>query len=164
MTDGPPPPRRSSKVLEVGGRDPAVTSRIMAKVRNKNSRPELVLRRYIFSRGLRYRVHVRRLPGSPDIVFPRERVAVFVDGDFWHGFGWRERGFRELGEQFRARREFWEAKIRANMAHDANVTAALSAEGWHVIRVLTSALLADPITIGDRIIANVYARRGGRHT
>src|SRR5438309_2126139 len=87
--DAPPSPMNALVTENV--RDPKVTSRIMAAVRGKNTEPEWLLRRALFRRGLRFRVHVKTLPGRPDIVFSSVRVVVFVDGDFWHGAGWRER-------------------------------------------------------------------------
>lgn len=119
-------------------RPPEVTSKIMAAVRSKDTEPEKLLRRALFRRGLRFRVHDKRLPGRPDIVFPRQRVAVFVDGDFWHGSGWKERGFPSMEAQFRERADFWVPKIRANVRRDRTVNAALDALGWTVIRLWES--------------------------
>lgn len=125
-------------------RDPAVTSRIMSAVRSKNTQPELMLRRELHRRGLRYRLHVD-LPGRPDVVFPRGRLAVFVDGDFWHGHGWRERGFVSFEEQFANHRdpEKWRAKIRRNMERDLQVTVDLEQVGWEVVRILESQIRDD---------------------
>src|SRR5437762_11927058 len=101
-------------------RRPEVTSRIMAAVHATNTRPELTLRRALHAAGLRYRVHYRTVAGRPDVVFPARKVAVFVDGDFWHGRSYRARGFRSLEEQFARwnNPEWWLAKIRANVARD----------------------------------------------
>ena len=98
-------------------RDPAVTSRIMAAVKGRDTVPEIRLRRELHRRGLRYRLR-SKLPGKPDLVFSRARVAVFVDGDMWHGRGWRERGFSSMEEQFAGHRnpDFWIAKIRRNVS------------------------------------------------
>lgn len=91
---------------------------------------------------MRYRLCRRDLPGKPDIVFPKQRVAVFVDGDFWHGGQWVRRGLRCLEEQFERsqsdRRAYWLQKIRSNMARDAKATAELSARGWRVLRFWAS--------------------------
>src|SRR5262245_10437043 len=91
-------------------RDPTVTSRIMSSVRSRDTQPERLLRTAIFKRGLRYRLHYRKLPGRPDLVFPSARIAVFVDGDFWHGGGWKERGFASMEAQYERRSEFWVTK------------------------------------------------------
>lgn len=135
-----------------GARDPAVTSRIMAAVRGKNTEPELMLRRELHARGLRYRLHAK-LPGRPDIVFPRARLVVFVDGDFWHGHGWRERGFTSFEAQFANHRDpaKWQAKISRNVARDQEVEGALTADGWRVERVLESAIRRDVAAEATRI-------------
>lgn len=126
-------------------RAPDVTSRIMAAVKNKDSEAELMLRRALFSLGLRYRVHYGKLIGRPDIVFPGRRVAIFVDGDFWHGNAWRLRGMASFEEQFRfrSRPEWWEAKIRRNMERDREVNESLAALGWRVLRLWESDVLKD---------------------
>lgn len=122
-------------------RDPAVTSRIMAAVRSRDTGPELLLRRELHRRGLRYRLHTD-LPGRPDIVFRKARLAIFVDGDFWHGHGWRERGYASLEEQFVHHRDpqKWQIKIRRNVQRDREVDALLEEGGWRVLRVLESSL------------------------
>lgn len=125
-------------------RDPAVTSRIMAAVKGKNTGPELLLRRALHARGLRYRLHAQ-LPGKPDIVFPGRKLAVFVDGDFWHGHGWQRRGFASFEAQFKsfAEPERWTRKIERNIARDAEVEEALQRLGWRVVRLLESEIRTD---------------------
>src|SRR6266545_5930070 len=124
-------------------RDPAVTSRMMAAVRNKDSKAELALRRELHARGVRFRLHARDVPGRPDIVIRKYRLAVFVDGDFWHGNAWRRRGLERLEDDFNVNREFWVAKIRRNMERDREVTQRLKADGWTVIRFWESSLRQD---------------------
>ena len=133
-------------------RDPAVTSRIMAAVRSTGTRPEMALRRALFRRGLRYRVRTSLL-GKPDVVFPSARVACFVDGAFWHGGGWRERGFTSMEAQFEGspRGDWWIAKIRRNVERDQQVTSALEADGWTVLRYCDTDVVADP----EKVAANV---------
>ena len=102
-------------------------SQIMAKVKSKDTRPELLLRRALWKRGLRYRIHVSGLPGQPDIVFHRERIAIFVDGAFWHG--------KKLSEERLSRMSgYWQEKIRKNVKRDQAVTKALKESGWCVLR------------------------------
>lgn len=134
-------------------RSPEITSKIMSAVKNKNSEAELKLRRAIFARGLRYRVHTARLIGRPDIVFPGARVVVFVDGDFWHGNAWRLRGMASFEEQFRFRSkpDWWEAKIRRNMERDREVNEALEEAGWHIVRIWESDVLRDVAVCADRV-------------
>lgn len=135
-------------------RAPAITSHMMAAVKNKNGKAEMVLRRALFARGLRYRVHYTKLIGKPDIAFTRVKLAVFVDGDFWHGNAWRLRGMSSFEEQFhfKSNPEFWEKKIRGNMEHDNKVTRALEAQGWHVLRLWESDVLRDVSECAARIM------------
>jgi DNA mismatch endonuclease, patch repair protein len=125
-------------------RDAEVTSRIMAAVRNRDTRPELALRAALWRRGLRYRLRVK-LPGKPDIVFPGRKVVVFVDGDFWHGNAWRVRGKPSFDAQFDGMNnaDFWRKKILTNMDRDAKVNETLSTSGWTVVRVFESRLAVD---------------------
>jgi len=141
-------------------RDPAVTSKIMAAVRGRNTEPEMLLRRELHKRGLRYTVQ-GRLPGKPDLVFSKARVAVFVDGDFWHGHGWRERGFESWEAQFEGHRdpEKWRAKIRRNIERDAEVNEELGILGWHVVRVLESVIRHDLTAVADEIEHTIRTRR-----
>jgi DNA mismatch endonuclease (patch repair protein) len=102
-------------------------SETMRRVRSKDTSCELLLRRELHRRGLRYRLHTD-LPGKPDIVFVSARLAVFVDGCFWHG----------CPEHCRiptTNRRYWEAKIARNQKRDATADAALRADGWRVVRV-----------------------------
>lgn len=142
-------------------RDPAVTSRIMASVKNTGTRPELALRRELFSRGLRFRVR-NRLMGRPDVVFPSARVACFVDGDRWHGNGWRLRGYDSFDDEFRHRNsDFWREKITRNIARDQAVRQHLEGEGWLVLRVWSSEVERDVTTVADMIESAVKAKRAG---
>ncbi len=141
-------------------RAPAVTSRIMAAVKNRDTRPEMSLRRELFRRGLRYRVR-STLIGRPDIVFVSARVACFVDGDRWHGNGWRARGLTSFDDEFKHNNaEFWKAKIRRNMARDKAVTQQLEAEGWTVVRIWASDVEKHLASAADTI-ENVVKKRGG---
>ncbi len=133
-------------------RDAATTSRIMAAVRSTGTRPEMMLRKELWRRGLRYRVRTK-MTGHPDIVFPGPRVAVFIDGEFWHGAGWRERGFTSMEQQFKglARADWWIAKIRRNMERDSHVTQRLEADGWRVMRFWESQVRADLGGVADDV-------------
>lgn len=145
-------------------RDPAVTSRIMAAVKGKNTEPELLLRRALHRRGLRYRLHDKRLPGCPDMVFASARVAVFVDGDFWHGYGWRERGFSSFEAQFDNHRDpaRWRTKIARNMERDVEVNTDLGRLGWNVVRVLESEIRRDVESVAGAVEASVRAATARR--
>ena len=102
----------------------------MAAIQGKDTKPEMIVRKYLFSRGLRFRVQVRKLPGTPDIVLPKYKTVIFVNGCFWHG--------HEGCKYFRlpnSNVEFWEEKIERNVARDVRNEAELKALGWRVIRV-----------------------------
>lgn len=101
-------------------------SALMGRVRQKDTAPELALRAALHRRGLRYRKNVKALPGSPDVVFVGPKLAVFVDGDFWHG-----RDFEAWKEKLQP---FWRAKIERNIERDAQNVRDLEATGWRVYR------------------------------
>ena len=99
----------------------------MSRVRNKDTSLERLVRSALHRQGIRFRKHVATLPGSPDLVFPRQRLAVFLDGDFWHG--WRFPCWRNQVSPF------WRNKIEKNRRRDARNMRALRAMGWTVIRI-----------------------------
>jgi DNA mismatch endonuclease (patch repair protein) len=134
-------------------RDPVVTSRIMASVRGKDTRPEIALRRGLWALGYRYRVHPAGLTGRPDLVFPSARVAVFVDGDFWHGnpSEWRRRGKATIAEMFPSRTQWWVEKIERNIVRDRDVSLSLRSDGWAVVRVWESAIAVNRGAVIRRI-------------
>lgn len=101
----------------------------MQAVKNKDSKIELLLRKELWDRGIRYRKNVTKIFGKPDIVFISKKIAVFCDSEFWHGYNWEER----KGD-FKSHQEFWIPKIERNMERDKEVTAKLESEGWTVLR------------------------------
>lgn len=109
--------------------DKATRSRMMAGIRGKNTKPEMLIRKWLHACGFRYRLHAKDIPGNPDIVFPRYHALVVVHGCFWHGHGCRY--FKKPGSN----REFWEQKISANRARDIRDLAAQKDEGWRVLVV-----------------------------
>lgn len=128
----------------------------MAAVKSRDTSPELALRRALHRRGLRFRVDPGGITGRPDIVNRSRRVAIFVDGDFWHGNpdDWRRRGFDSMEAQFRsANRKRWVAKLRRNMERDRYVTSRLESEGWRVMRFWESEIRNDLDGVVDRVLA-----------
>lgn len=101
----------------------------MKQVKSKDSKIELLLRRELWRRGLRYRKNVSKVYGHPDIVFLRKRIAVFCDSEFWHGYDWEHKK-----NDFKSNREFWIPKIERNIERDAEVNKRLKEEGWTVLR------------------------------
>jgi DNA mismatch endonuclease (patch repair protein) len=132
----------------------------MSAVRSRDTRPELLLRSRLWHRGMRYRLR-STLPGKPDIVFPRPRVAVFVDGDFWHGNAWQARRLPSFEAQFdhMSNADFWRKKITSNMLRDERVNAELTASGWTVYRVFESRLSQEIDAVCQEIEKLVRQRR-----
>jgi DNA mismatch endonuclease (patch repair protein) len=110
----------------------AARSRQMALVRHKDTKPELRVRRFLHSCGLRYRLHDKTLPGRPDLVFPARRVVVFVHGCFWHRHA---DPACQLARMPKSRLEVWRPKLEGNAARDRRDIAALEAAGWTVLVV-----------------------------
>lgn len=105
-------------------------SRNMAAIKGKDTKPEMIVRKYLFSHGLRFRVQVRKLPGTPDIVLPKYKTVIFVNGCFWHG---------HTGCKYfrlpKSNIQFWKNKIENNIARDTRNEVKLTTLGWRVIRV-----------------------------
>jgi DNA mismatch endonuclease, patch repair protein len=113
---------------------PAVRSRMMAGIKGRDTKPEMILRRGLHGKGFRFRLHTSHLPGKPDMVFPKHRAVIFANGCFWHGhdcplFKWPS-----------TRQDFWKAKITGNRDRDGRVKASLLAAGWRVMTVWECAL------------------------
>lgn len=106
----------------------------MSRIRGKNTKPEQVVRRGLFARGFRFRLHDSRLPGRPDLVLPRYRTALFINGCFWHGHDCH------LFRKPSTNPEFWETKIQRNRENDAKNIALLTAAGWKVVTVWECAI------------------------
>jgi DNA (cytosine-5)-methyltransferase 1 len=115
-------------------------SAIMRKVRSRNTSPEIAFRKALWASGVRYKVSPADVAGKPDIVIPSRRLAIFIDGDFWHGGQWRRRGLAALEDQFRetSTKSYWLRKIRRNMRRDCKTTAILQQDGWTVLRIWES--------------------------
>lgn len=118
----------------------------MRQVKNKDSEIELMLRRELWKRNIRYRKNVTRIFGKPDIAFIRKKVAVFVDSEFWHGFNWEVKK-----NEVKSNRDFWITKIERNMERDAEVNQYLQNEGWLVLRFWGNEIKKDVTTCADKI-------------
>jgi DNA mismatch endonuclease (patch repair protein) len=126
---------------------------MMAAVRSKDSKAELALRAALHARDMRYRLHARDVIGRPDLVIRSRRLAVFVDGDMWHGNEHHRRGLASLADLFPTRTEWWVAKIERNMQRDREVNDCLRANGWIVVRLWESEVLRDPQKAADKVLA-----------
>lgn len=113
---------------------PQQRRKCMRRVRAKDTKPEISLRQALWKKGIRYRKNVRTLPGTPDIVLAGRKIAIFVDGDFWHARGHRE----NPGEEVASNQSFWRAKLARNVERDRDVNEALTEMGWLVLRFWAS--------------------------
>tara|TARA_A100001391_G_scaffold143804_2_gene101639 strand:- start:9079 stop:9534 length:456 start_codon:yes stop_codon:yes gene_type:complete len=113
---------------------PAVRSRMMSGIRGRNTKPELLLRKGLHAMGFRYKLHDKSLPGKPDLVFPRYRAVILVNGCFWHGHDCH------LFKWPKSREDFWRGKIKSNIDRDRLNTSQLKEQGWRVLRVWECAL------------------------
>lgn len=109
---------------------PAQRSERMSRVRGRDTKPEMVVRRLLHARGYRYRLHARDLPGRPDLVFPARRKVIFVHGCFWH----RHEGCA-LARMPKSRLDFWQAKLEGNRERDQRKLRDLAARGWRAMVV-----------------------------
>jgi DNA mismatch endonuclease, patch repair protein len=129
--------------------DTATRSRMMSGIRGKDTRPELFLRKGLHARGFRFRLHDRKLPGRPDLAFPRRKAVIFVHGCFWHGhdchlFRWPS-----------TREAFWQQKIEGNRERDARATEELRDAGWRVLAVWECALKGRLRLAPDQVLEQV---------
>lgn len=156
--------RRRSEIKSPSFRDltPASVASSHAKraSSHSNTEHEVLLRSTLWRMGLRFRKNVTDLPGKPDIVFSRARVAVFCDGDFWHGRNWPVQR-RKL--QHGTNAAYWLAKIKSNMQRDLRNTQALKKSGWHVIRVWESDILKDSQAVASVIKQAVMHTKDLKH-
>ena len=132
--------------------DPAARSRLMSRVRVRDTAPELLLRRALWAAGVRgWRLHSKKLPGKPDLAFFSCKLAVFVDGAFWHGHPAYYHG--QSGP-------FWDAKIAGNRERDERVNLELASLGWEVVRLWDFEVEKDAAACVARVCSALEARRG----
>ena len=132
--------------------NPEDRSALMARVRNRDTSPELAVRKLAHAQGLRFRINRRDLPGTPDLVFPRYRLAVFVHGCFWH----RHSGCKRAATP-KTRQHFWEAKLARNVERDQQAASALEDLGWQVMTVWECEL-KDRASVTQRLLASTRER------
>ena len=104
-------------------------SKIMGKIRGKNTKPELAFRKALWASGYRYRIDYKKLIGKPDVLLKKYKTAIFIDGEFWHGHNWEERKTK-----IKTNREFWIPKIERNIQRDKEVNSELERLGYTVFR------------------------------
>jgi len=131
-------------------RSKETTYKIMSSIKSKNTSPEIILSKAMWKLGLRYRKQYN-IKGKPDFVFIKKKIAIFCDGDFWHGNNWKTRGLRDLNEELKNYSEYWKNKILGNMKRDINVNNVLKKDGWKVLRFWESEIKENPEKIAKKI-------------
>jgi DNA mismatch endonuclease, patch repair protein len=116
----------------------------MARIRGSDTSPEVALRRALWKRGLRYRLKARTPGGKPDVTFPKQRLALFIDGCFWHGCPLHY-------ARPRSRQNFWSAKLAENIDRDWRQSTALQAAGWCVVRLWEHEVILDLVQAAERV-------------
>ncbi|WP_378173947.1 very short patch repair endonuclease [Aquimarina sp. SS2-1] len=101
----------------------------MRKIKSKNTKPEILLRKALWKKGIRYRLNVEEVIGKPDIVIRKYKIAIFVDGEFWHGYNWSEKK-----QKIKSNRDYWIPKIERTIERDRKNNEALRKMGWKVFR------------------------------
>jgi DNA mismatch endonuclease (patch repair protein) len=134
---------------------PDKRSMLMSRIRGKNTRPELLVRKFLWHKGFRYRLHTKALPGKPDLVLPRWNAVVFVNGCFWH-----RHGGCPYFRLPKTRAAFWGAKLARNRARDCAAISRLVDSGWRVAVVWECAVRADPELVGKKLVAWLERSRG----
>lgn len=125
----------------------------MSAIKNKDSKIEVLLRKELWKRGIRYRKNVNKVYGKPDIAFIGKKIAVFCDSEFWHGYDWEVRK-----DDIKSNREFWIKKIERNMERDKEVNQYLESNGWIVIRLWGKEILKNLEASAD-VIEEAYRSR-----
>ena len=137
----------------------------MQRIRSKDTKPEVVLRKALWHKGYRYRKNYKDLPGKPDIVFTKQKVCIFIDSEFFHGkdfeSGYKSRKYNSLREQLEHsdHSEFWMSKIKRNMERDREVDAELHGLGWSVLRFWSKDVLKRTDDCINAIEETIFAIR-----
>ncbi|HEQ71027.1 MAG TPA: very short patch repair endonuclease [Spirochaetia bacterium] len=140
-------------------RDKKTTRKIMSSIRSRNTEPEILLGKALWALGLRYRKHYK-ITGKPDFALVRARIAVFCDGDFWHGNNWRLRKLKNRKEELASYNAFWKEKITGNIERDKKVNRELKNHGWAVIRFWESHIRKSPLKCAEKVAQIFHERRG----
>ena len=128
-------------------------SKIMSKISSKNTRPELLFRRALWRKGVRYRINSKQLPGKPDVSIKKYKLAVFIDGEYWHGYNWNERK-----NNLKTNKNFWIPKIERNMQRDREVNQQLTEMGFTIFRFWANEIKTDLNTCINDVM--VYLQTG----
>ncbi len=132
-------------------------SYIMRRIKGKNTSPELLFRKKLWSFGFRYRVNVSKVQGNPDVYIQKYKVAVFIDGEFWHGFNWEKKK-----ERIKSNRDYWIPKIERNIKRDHMNTKLLEAEGIKVFRFWGREIKKDLDRCVNDVVAYIESHQNGK--
>ncbi len=132
-------------------------SKIMSKIRGKNTKPELAFRKALWNAGYRYRIDYKKLIGKPDIALNKYKTVIFIDGEYWHGYNWEERKTK-----IKTNREFWIPKIERNMQRDREVNEELKLLGYTVFRFWESDVKKNLQSCLKKVISHLekYSKNG----
>lgn len=128
-------------------------SKIMQKIRSVGTKPEIFFRKRLRAEGIRFNKNNKNLPGKPDIAIPKSKIAVFIDGEFWHGYKWDAKK-----KKIKANRDYWIPKIERNIARDKKYTAELKKVGWAVIRFWDFEINKKPEKCLNKVMKALYKR------
>ena len=143
-------------MIDMDVHDKKTRSYNMSQIKGKNTKPEEIVRKYLFAQGFRYRKNDKKLPGTPDIVLPKYKTVIFVNGCFWHGhegckyFVWPQNNA-----------DFWKKKITDNIARDQTKHNLLRDQGWHVIIIWECELKKDSNLRLERLVSEIFQELHG---
>lgn len=143
-------PEISRKIKVADVHTPEQRHKNMVAIRSKDTKPEMAVRKFLFAKGLRYRLHDPKLPGKPDIIFPKYRTVVFIHGCFWHGH--EECRYFKLPK---TRTDFWKNKIEINKARDEKNTKMLEKLGWRILCVWECQLKQEAAVTLEKLFNNI---------
>jgi len=125
-------------------------SNLMKKIRSKNTKPEIVFRKALWANGIRYHLNVKTLSGTPDIVIRKNKIAIFIDGEFWHGYNWVEKRNR-----IKNNKDYWIPKIERNIERDKEVNKSLDKIGYKVLRFWSNQVAKDLEGCIQKVLRNM---------
>lgn len=128
------------------------TSKRMSKVHSTEGKDEVIIRKILWKNGIHYRKNYKDLPGKPDIALAKYKVAVFIDGEFWHGYDWEN-----YKKHIKRNRDYWIPKIERNMKRDQEVNAKLKEMGWTVLRFWSKQVLKNPEYYAELIMLYTHS-------
>ncbi|MFC1903732.1 very short patch repair endonuclease [Chloroflexota bacterium] len=129
-------------------------SKIMKLIKSSNTEPEIQMRKMLWRSGIRYRLYDETLPGKPDIVIKKHKIAVFIDGEFWHGFQWNRKK-----NKIKANRDYWIPKIERTIERDKKNNQLLEERGWTVVRYWTSEVQKNQQNCLEKITSLIKEKR-----